>query len=169
MNQVKNSFLKKKSEIIINRNVWLKAPDDIKSVLIVSDQENQSLKRKVEELLPSASVYHLFLREIKEDRSTGFYHTVHKTDFNLTGALKNDKLINLEKMSTELLLDLSSGSELLKYFVNRSVSSLKIGNINTTSPSYYDLLVQYEADLSKTVDNIYDKLIKLTQNASKQV
>jgi hypothetical protein len=168
MNQIKNTFLRKKTEHITNRNVWLKHPLTIKSILLISDNESKSLKRKTEELFPNASVYHLFLREIKEDRSTGFYYSVHTSDFNLTGKLKNDKLINLEQMPTELLLDLSGGSELLRYFVNRSVAAMKIGDLMSKNASNYDFMVQFTADPLQSLENIYSKLTTLTQDASEQ-
>lgn len=169
MNQFKNNFLKKKTEQLVNRNVWMRNPNEIRSLLLVTDSESKSVKRKTEELFPNASVYQLFPRDIKEDRSTGFYHTVHSSDFNLTGKLKNDKLMNLERMPTELLLDLSSGSELLRYFVNRSISALKIGNIASENASYYDLLVEFSPNEIQTLENIFEKLTTLTQHASEQV
>lgn len=169
MNQFKNNFLKKKTDQSINRNVWMRKPSEIRSLLLVTNHENKTVKRKVEELFPNASVYHLFLREIKEDRTTGFYHSVHSSDFNLTGKLKNDKLINLEQMPTELLIDLSAKSELLRYFVNRSVSALKIGNITSENASNYDLLVEFNPNEIQSLENIFDKLTTLTQHASEQV
>lgn len=166
MIQIKKSFLKKKSADPSKRKAALKAPAFIKSILIISNSESKSLKRRVEELFPNASVYHLFPREIKEDRTVGFYYSVHPSDFNLTANLKNDKLENLKKMQTELLLDLSFGSEELNYFVSHCNSSLKAGDMSSTKADLYDLLVQFGTTEIQNVEYIYKHLNTLTKNAS---
>lgn len=166
MNQIKNSFLKKKTEVPVNRITFMQPPAKVKSVLLITNSENTGLKRKVEELFDSASVYHLFPREIKEDRTVGFYYSVHNSDFNLTGTLKNDKLKNLEKMGVDLLLDLSFGSELLNYFVGRVKAGLKIGDINSSKAELYDLMIEFQANDIQNTDNIYNHLTNFTQNAN---
>ena len=166
MNQIKNSFLKKKSGQTVDRHTVMMNPSEVKTVLLISNNDHKSLKRKVEELFPSSSVYHLFPREIKEDRTVGFYYSVHKSDFNLTGAVKNDKLRNLEKMQIDLLLDLSFGSELLNYFVGRVKSGLKVGDIKSSKAHLYDLMVEFESDELVTADNIFNRMMNFTQHAS---
>lgn len=163
---MKKRFLKKKAAEGSIRNVGIKNPDKIRSVLLVSNTENKSLKRKVEELFSGASVYHLFPRDIKEDRTRGFYYSVHPSDFNLTGNLKNDKLANLEKMPIELLLDLSSDSKELNFFVNRATSELKVGNLHSKKTEFYDLLLEYGTTEIQCVENIFTHLNTLTKNAN---
>ncbi|UKN01891.1 hypothetical protein K6119_19395 [Paracrocinitomix mangrovi] len=166
MNQIRNNFLKKKMNSPVSRHVVLMEPDKIKSVLIVTEKEDNTLKRKVEELFPSASVYHLFTRDIKEDNSKGFYYTVNKSDFNLTGVLKNDKLKNLESMQIDLLVDLSAEEGLLDYFVSRINATLKVGQMYTEKSSMYDLLIQLEGSKIQQIEKIYDQLKIFTINAN---
>ena len=163
---MKKRFLKKKAAEGSTRSVGIKKPDAVRSVLLISDSDSKSLKRKVEELFSGASVYHLFPRDIKEDRTRGFYYSVHPSDFNLTGNLKNDKLANLEKMPIELLLDLSSDSKELNFFVNRAKSVLKVGNIRSNKTEYYDLLLEYGTTEIQCVENIVTHLNTLTNNAN---
>lgn len=169
MNQIKNSFLKKKTEHSKDRHTIMMNPSEVKNVLLISNSEQKSLKRKVEELFTNSSVYHLFLRDIKEDRTLGFYYSVHKSDFNLTGALKNDKLSVLENMQIDLLLDLSSDSELLNYFVGRVASGLKVGDINSPKNHLYDLMIEFDADNLRTAENVFNRMKNFTQHASKQI
>ena len=166
MNQIKNAFLKKKSVADNLRHTFLLKPADIRSVLIISNSESKSLKRKVEEQYPDASVFHLYPREIKEDRTVGFYYSVHKSDFNLTGALKNDKLKNLQNKQVDLLLDLSSGSEQLNYFVGKVRSGLKLGDMNSSKSSLYDFMIEFQNDEIRNVENIYNHLMIFTQHAN---
>lgn len=163
---MKKRFVKKKAAEGSIRSVGLKKPTEIRSVLLISDSDSKSLKRKVEELFSGASVYHLFPRDIKEDRTRGFYYSVHPSDFNLTGNLKNDKLANLEKMPIELLLDLSSDSKELNFFVNRTTSELKVGNIYSNKTEYYDLLLEYATTEIQCVEDIVTHLNTLTNNAN---
>jgi Family of unknown function (DUF6913) len=169
MKQIKNSFLRKKVDLSLKRQAWLKNPDSIKSVLLVTNSDKKSIKRKVEELFTSASVYHLFPREFKEDRTVGFYFSVHKTDFNLTGVLKNDKLLNLKKMPIDLLLDLSAESDLLNYFVSQTNSDLKVGDMNSSKADLYDLMLEFGTADSDNIDIIYKHINTFTQNAGEQV
>jgi hypothetical protein len=168
MNQIKNSFLRKKAGHSSNRSVGIKAPNDIKSVLLISNKEKKTIKEKIEKLFPNASVYHVHLRDIKEDRTIGFYYSVHKSDFNLTGKLKNDKLMNLEKMEIDLLVDLSTESELLEYFVSKNNAHLKVGNIRSNKSNFYDFLIEFGSSDEESINNIHIQLNTLTQNASEQ-
>ncbi|MBD3638583.1 MAG: hypothetical protein HUJ25_14615 [Crocinitomicaceae bacterium] len=169
MKQIKKSFVKKKTGHTKKAFKELKNPQTIKSLLLISNSSDQSLKKKVEELFSAASVYHLFPREIKEDSTTGFYYSVHKSDFNLTGKLKNDKLSNLEDMKVDLLVDLSSDSELLNYFVSRVQAGLKVGDINSNKVVFYDLLVEFEASDNQNAEIIFHHLNNFTQHAIEQV
>lgn len=166
MAALKNSLLRRQKLISNDRNIDLKNPSKVKSVLIVTNDENQSLKRRVEELFDAASIYHLFIRPIKEDRTVGFYYSVHDSDFNLTGKLKNDKLINLLAMSIDLLIDLSAETELLEYFVKRSSASLKVGNLKSKDNETYDLMCPFGQTDKETIENIFAHLNNLTKHAS---
>lgn len=169
MNQIRKAFLKKKGKVTGSRQVVLMAPSAAKTVLLVSNTEDKSLKRKVEELFENASVYHLFPREIKEDRSVGFYYSVHSSDFNLTGNVKNDKLLVLLKTRVDILLDLSFGSEQLDYFVLQGNAGLKIGRMDSDKAEEYDLQLTFQNSEIKNVENIYEKLNTLTQNATIEI
>ncbi|MEX1001921.1 MAG: hypothetical protein WDZ35_07390 [Crocinitomicaceae bacterium] len=170
MASLKKSLLRKRSVPSENRQVSIKSPESIKSILLVTESENKALKQKVEDLFPSASVYHLYLRDKKIDDTKGFYHSVHTSDFNLTSQLKNDKLKNLESMSLDLLLDLSSGSDLLDYFVKKTDAFLKVGKLShTNKSSFYDLMVQNESDHFQQIKTISEQLNALTKNGFETV
>jgi hypothetical protein len=80
MGALKSKLLNKKADNSIRRNIWLKNPKDIKKVLLVSNTDSKSLKRKVEGTFAYSGVHHLFHREIKEDTTVGFYYSVHASD-----------------------------------------------------------------------------------------
>ena len=169
MKALRKAYLKKQGAGNVKRAVNLKPPHKFKSVLLVTNNSNKSLKKFVEEQFINASVYQLYCRNIKVDDTTGFYHSVHPSDFNLTGKLKNDKLKNLLDMKLDLLLDLSGDSELLEHFVNRSTASLKIGTLSSDKTELYDLMVESQADEEKLVSNIIEQLNRLTQNEPQSV
>lgn len=164
MGPLKNTFLKKRSQNNQSRAVWLKPMAAIRSVLLVTNNEDKSAKKLLEEQFPKSKVHHLYHREIKEDRSVGFYYTVHKSDFNLTGNLKNDKLKNLENFNYDLLLDLSQNSELLDYFIKKSDAACKIGKFGSQKADSYDLMVNFGSKNSESVMNIIKQLNALTNN-----
>lgn len=147
----------------------MKHPQQLRKVLLVANNEDKTSKKLLEKLYENASIYLLYPRDIKEDRSTGFYYTVHDADFNLTGILKNDKLMNLEKMQLDLLLDLSSETDHLKYITNRSKASLKVGDIKSDNAANYDLLVEFGRTNEETLEIINEHLTKLTKHAIEQV
>ena len=165
MGAIKTKFLLKKSKEDVQRSVWLKSPKEIKKILLITNSDEKSVKRKVEETFPAAGVHHLFHREIKEDTTVGFYYSVHNSDFNLTGNLKNEKLQNLLKMNFDLLIDLSKDSATLPYFVNQSKSSLKVGPIKTKRMKAYDFLVDLEGSETDKISIIYNHLNLLKQDA----
>ncbi|MFT4600936.1 MAG: hypothetical protein ACI857_001113 [Arenicella sp.] len=165
MGAIKTKLLSKKSRLQIQRNIWLKKPAEIKKILLVSNSDAKSLKRKAEETFDNAGVHHLFIREVKEDTTIGFYYSVHESDFNLTAILKNEKLQNLLSMDFDLLIDLSEKSAILSYFVNQSKASLKIGPINTKQISTYDVLIDLKGSEADKISNIYTHLNTLKQDA----
>ena len=164
MSTVKNVFLKKRGKINLSRTVWMKPTAQLRSILLVSNNEDKGTKKILEEEFGKAKVHHLHLRDIKEDRTVGFYYSVHSSDFNLTGNLKNDKLKNLEKFSYDLLVDLSHDSELLDYFVNKSDASFKVGEFGSQKADSYDLMVNFSSKNSDSVLNVIKQLNLLTGN-----
>ena len=161
---MKNNFLKKKSNQPVNRSVFLRNPDQMKTIFLVTNEEEKSTKKIVEAQFPNCAVHQLYIRPIKEDRSIGFYYTVHNTDFNLTGNLKNDKLKNLVSMDFDLLLDLSDNSTMLQYFINKSRAAMKIGRLNTKHLEQYDLLLEFTRSVEQTVKDIFEQINLLTKN-----
>lgn len=164
MGALKKSFLKKRAQNNLSRTVWMKPIEEIRSILLVSNGEDKSAKKRLETEFPKAKVHLLHLREIKEDRTIGFYYSVHTSDFNLTGNLKNDKLKNLERFSYDLLVDLSHNSELLDYFVNKSDAACKIGEFGSAKANTYDLMVNFKSKSSETIENVIKQLNTLTGN-----
>ena len=164
MKKIKNSLIKKKSNLKTNRSVQLKKPNLIKSILLVVNEKNKSIKQIVETQFSTARVHLLYTRDVKIDSSEDFYISTHYSDFNLTGQLKNDKLINLNKMSFELLIDLSKNSNLLDFFIKRSTANLKVGAIDSEKTKNYDLLVDAGTTNHEYIKNIYNHLITLTEN-----
>jgi hypothetical protein len=164
MKKIKESFLKKKSQSALNRMVRVVKPDQVKTLLLIVNEESKTSKRLVEDLFSNASVHMLFERAIKTDSTVGFYYSVHDSDFNLTGNLKNDKLLNLSKMQFELLLDLSSDSELLSYFSKNSTANFKVGNMNRKDIQTFDLLIEYGKTDAESIKQIFSTLITITKN-----
>lgn len=164
MGIVKRIYMKKHGQEPKNSLKWIIHPKHVKKLLLITNEEEKSLKRKCEELFQNAAVHHLFERPIKIDNSKGFYYTVHESDFNLTGKLKNDKLTNLAQMEFDLLIDLSQNSETLDFFLKKVKSGLKVGDLSTENKNNYDFFVELNNRDVSTITLIHKQLAYLTKD-----
>ena len=148
IDNIKQSFLKKKSKksVAKNRQVKIKLPQEFLKVLIISNNENDSLYKSAETVFLNAEVNALFLRKQKEDHTSQFRYSVNASDFNLTGVLKNDKLNKLIRSHFDLVVDLSNDSELLNYFLHTIESDLVIGKLGNTVDDLHDLFFEFGAN-----------------------
>ena len=166
---IKNKTIEKKNRKVHDsndRNVCLRQPDHLKTILLIADEENTQTKKLAEKTFPSSRVHHLFTRKSKEDGSKGFNYSVHTSDFGITGKLKNEHLLHLEKMPFDLVIDLSSDIEQLNYFLLRTPANLILGRNNSTNNHLHDLIFDYKQNDQNFLEYIREKLTLLTKNGN---
>jgi len=145
---IKLNFLRKKLKKSggKNREVKIKLPNQFLRVLIISSNENDSFFKKAATLFLNAELNSLYLRKQKEDITVQFRYSVHESDFNLTGTLKNDKLIRLSHSKFDLIIDLSNNSDLLNYFLQNAQSELIIGKLGNSVDELHDLCFDFDSN-----------------------
>ena len=149
------------------KSLHLMPVDDYHKILYIKEDESESFKDKIQKVFPSSYPHHLYLREIKVDTTIGHNYSVHESDFNLTGNLKNDKLIQLSKMQFDLVIDLSKNSTLLNYFINQIPANLIVGKMNADNAFLHDLFVESKRSDIDFLENIRKQLSILTKNGNK--
>jgi len=145
---IKLNFLKRKlnKSEEKNRKIKIKLPNQFLQVLIISSHPNDSFFKKATAVFLNAELNALYLRTQKEDNSAQFSYSVHESDFNLTGTLKNDKLIRLSHSKFDLVIDLSNNSELLNYFLHSVQSDLVIGKLGDSVDDVHDLYFEFDSN-----------------------
>ena len=141
--------------------------DSYKKILFVSEEERESYKSTVQKFFPKSKVHHLYLRPIKTDRTIGHNYSIHESDFNIAGKLKNDKLRLLRKTNFDLILDLTESSVYLNYFIYEIPSKLIIGRIDAENSKLHDLYVEYGTNDDEFLTNITNQIALLTENGDK--
>lgn len=165
---LKKRALKKKVERLKSeKKVLIKPLDAYKRILLVSEDEKQRFRKEIEEVFPSSKTHHLHFREGKEDQSVGFDYGVHPSDFSLTAVLKNDKLSNLSKEHFDLILDLSTHSMTLDFFVKSISADLVIGQMSAEKEAH-DLRVDFGSDDRTFLTNVKQQLLLLSENGITQ-
>jgi hypothetical protein len=167
VDNIKSGFLKKKKTERAPRKVVIQKADQFLSVLLVTNSENEILLRSAATVFPNAELKSLFLRSKKVDESAVLRYSVHASDFNLTGLLKNDKLQKLFHTKFELVVDLSEGSQFLDYFLRGIESNLVIGRIGGANEELYDLLLEKGHNNDAFLLNMKQQLNLLTNGHHK--
>jgi len=157
---IKVGFLKKKSKNSSkkDRQVLIKNMEQFLEVLIISNEENESFFKSAETVFLNAELKAIFLRKQKEDKTGQFRYSVHQSDFNLTGALKNDKLTKLIHTKFDLVVDLSNDSELLNYVLHNIDSTLIIGKLGSRNENLHDLFLEFGLNEESFLKNINNQL-----------
>ena len=160
---IKIRFLKKKlkNSTRKNRRVIIKTPEQILDVLILSNNENEEFFKSASSVFFNAELKALFVRQQKEDKTGQFRYSIHESDFNLTGSLKNDKLAKLLQTKFDLIIDLSNDSELLNYFLHNIDSDLIIGKLGNIYENLHDLFLDFGLNEESFLKNINIQLNKL--------
>ena len=145
---------KKINENTSRKSLHLIPVNDYHKILYIKEEENESFKDKIQKVFPNSYPHHLYLREIKVDATIGHNYSVHESDFNLTGKLKNDKLIQLSKMQFDLIIDLSKNSTLLNYFIHQIPAKLIAGKMDAKNAFLHDLFVESQESDFEFIENI---------------
>ncbi|MBK9591358.1 MAG: hypothetical protein IPO32_07585 [Crocinitomicaceae bacterium] len=151
---INQRFLKGKISARESSVISLKKTNQFLKILVITNQKDEHLINEAKIAFSNAEINALYLRKEKEDKSPQFNYTVHPSDFNLTGRVKNDKLNKLLFMGFDMVIDLSDDSVYLKFILAQIKSTLVLGKIGEQEFQLHDLFFDPEkinADFIKTV------------------
>lgn len=140
------------------RSVHIKKPEQFSKILVVAQAENNELIKQVELKFINAEVNGLFQRRNKNDESSQFRFSVHPSDFNFTATIKNDKLKKLLQTKFDLIVDLSSKSELLTEIVQCLNSDLSIGILGQEAEKCCDLFFEFGKNEKEFIEHCAKQL-----------
>jgi len=165
VDNIKFSLIKRKlSGVRAKRKPELKKLQAYKTLLIVSEDKKNYLLEDLLETFPKAKISFLFARPHKEDETAKGTYSYHPADFNLTGAIKNDKLNELLKRQFDLVLDLSKNELLTNFLLERLKTSFMIGKGSAETSFLYDLSINDSKSDSDFLNKTKQQITLLTQN-----
>jgi len=157
-------LLNKVNKIAEKRDIQISAIEKYYSVLILLDKKDLSIKNKLESIFENSEIAMLYKRvekdlPLKEKKNIYSYH---KSDLGF-GNLKRERLVKLLYRNFDLVIDFSSQTAEFNYFVKKSKSTLKIGDLHSTKNYLYDLLVDRSNSDYDFIENIKLQINTLTQ------
>ena len=158
-NKLKLSGVRKKILSAANqRAIRIQRPAQCRKILLVNSTPDETLSWFAGTVFPNAEINQLVLRKEKQDESQPPVFQVHPADFNLTGHLKNDKLVQLQTQQFDLILVLQDDSELLKYFIRTISSDLIVGKLAISDEQLCDLFIEPGTTSREYIENIVKQL-----------
>lgn len=154
----------------INRKPALKSPDALKKILVITNSSNPKLLTHLTNSYANSDLFYLYpsaLGKQKEDQTTGQDYTFHKSDVNLTGKIKNDKLNQLLQIQFDLVLDLSDDEPIGTFLIKKLNQSFMIGQNGLNKSFLYDLLTQKGSNDEETLRIMTQHLTLLSQHGDK--
>jgi ADP-heptose:LPS heptosyltransferase len=159
-------MLKKSKNKRILRRPILKKVEAYSEILVLMNLENDAVVSDFVRLFPSAKLTVLVPRLQKERNDRIPYSTYHKSDFNLTGKLKNDNLAEVLSRTYELVVDLSSESKINDLLLNRIKGDFIIGGIASKNSHLYDLQIEQQLCDKHDIKALINHLTLLTQHGN---
>jgi hypothetical protein len=164
LSNINQRFLKGKISARESSVISLKKPNQFLKILVITNQKDETLVNEAKIAFSNAEINALYLRKEKEDKSQQFNYTVHPSDFNLTGRVKNDKLNKLLFMGFDMVIDLSDDSVYLKFILAQIKSTLVLGKIGEHQFQLHDLFFDAEKKDSDFIKTVVKQLNVLTKN-----
>jgi len=160
----KKMILKKTLKGSIKRTIKILPIERYHSVLIILDKKDSALKKRIESTFINAKITSLYNRDIKEfsAEESNFTYTYHSSDLGF-GKIKRDNLLGLLNTNFDLVIDFSVHTPEFNYFVKKTKSALKIGDLHSTKNYLYDLLVDRGSSDIDYLENIKLQIHTLSQ------
>jgi len=165
---VKIGFIKRRlKRVRPKRKPVLRKPTNFRNVLIVSEEDKTALIQTVNSYFDRASISVIYKRNNKEDNSKKGQYAVHLSDINLTGKVKNEKLIRLMNEQFDLIIDLQKKDDLLRYISQQIRTSFIVGPNTSENAFMYDLIIDEGQNEKEFIENIAKQITLLSTNGTK--
>ena len=159
-------MLKKSKDRRFLRKPILKKVEAYTEILVLLNHENDAVVSDFGRLFPSAKLTVLVPRLQKEGNDRVPYSTYRKSDFNLTGKLKNDNLKQVLSQTYDLVLDLSSESKINDTLIKKIKGDFIIGGIASKNADLYDLQIEQQLCINQDIKALINHLTLLTQHGN---
>jgi|GEM_PF-3036862 len=159
-------MLKKTNDKRLSRKPVIRKQSDYREILVLSDLKVTSLIESMSRFFPTARLTVLVPRLTKEMTDHTPYQSYHKSDFNLTGKPKNDKLTEVLSRAYDLVVDLSKTSKLNDSIFRRIQAGFFIGGNASTKAEYYDLQIEQQLIDNQNIAELINHLTLLTQHGN---
>lgn len=150
----------------LKRRPILRKLGEYRELLILLDEKKEVLEKSVKNLFPTANFTLLIPRHTKEINDTPPYISYHKSDFNLTGELKNEKLNELLSRTFDLVVDLSEETKINLALMKKINASFIIGGSTSNKAAWYDLQIEQSVCESADLEKIKNHLTLLSQHGN---
>ena len=162
-----NLLSKKVNKTRENRQIIISPLEKVHSILIIFNESSNvsSIKEQLALVFQNSKITSLTTRNEKVDESDGYSYSYHPNDLGL-GKIKNERLVGLINTKFDLVIDFVSETTELDYFVYKTDSLLKIGDLHSTKNYLYDLLLERGNSSSDYIENIKAQLLLLSNNGN---
>jgi len=151
-------FLKQIFKKTVERKIEILPINKYHSVLIVVNTLDSNLESHLKKTFDKAKFTFLTTRADKENHSTeNNIYTFHVSDLGF-GKVKSEKLIGLLHTNFDLVIDFTTKTSALDYFIKKSISTLKIGALHSTKNYLYDLLIEFKNSDINFINNIKSQI-----------
>lgn len=154
----------------LSRKPTLKSPGNHKKILLITNSDNPKLPTNLTVSYPNSELFFLHSTtagERKQQQSKEKVYTYHKSDVNLTGKIKNDKLNQLLQIQFDLVLDLSDDEPIGTFLIKKLNQSFMIGLNGLKKSLLYDLITQKGLNEEDSLRIMTQHLTLLSQNGDK--
>lgn len=157
-------LLKKVNITSTKREVYIPTIDKFYSALIILDKKDMAIKAKLESIFTNSKISILYKRTEEEvpSEENKYIYSYHKSDLGF-GKIKREQLLGLLHTNFDVVIDFSSNTTEFNYFVKKSKSTLKVGDLHSTKNYLYDLLVDRSNSDSDYIENIKLQINTLSQ------
>ncbi len=150
-----------------SRKPILKKLNEFTEVLILLNSAEGTQKNAWTALFPTAKTTFIYQRKEKKNESESLDATFHKSDFNLTGSLKNEKLTKITAISFDLVVDLTEENKLSKFLLSSLNQSFMIGRRGNSKSFLYDLLLNDSLSDTEIITEFRTLITLLNQHGNK--
>lgn len=150
-----------------SRKPLLKKLADYREVLIFLNTDDETLKNELIVTFPQAKTTFVYPRKDKKTENESHDVTYHKSDFNLTGSIKSDKLKKITSISYDLVVDLTAENKISKILLTSLNQSFMTGRRGNNKSFLYDLLLNDSLSDQQIINEFKSIITLLSQDGNK--
>ena len=159
-NKISNFFIKKRTLPSLKREVSIPKERDLKTILIVLNNNNQDLLQFCQSSFHNSKAI-LLCPGTKKQKEIGQLNTffIDQNDFGLTGSVKSDRLLLLLQENIDLVIDISENYPKLKFIISKLKAKILVGiSQDDNSNQIHDIFVPLNSNKEAFIKQVKDTL-----------